>query len=62
MSFKVIEQNGNWAVVKDSAEAIFDGEPIDYEDYVELRDSPHKIKDKFERRNGKLVKKKPKDS
>lgn len=63
MSFKVFEQDGNWAVVRDSPGlSIAGGEPISYELYQQLKDKPHNAADHFDRVNGKIIaKSKPKE-
>ena len=59
MGFKIHEQDGSWMVSKDGENTIIlGGDPIDYEDYLELKDAPHKAPELFERdKKGKLVRK-----
>lgn len=64
MSYKVIEQNGNWSVVQDSYSlSISGGTELTYTLYNELFDKPHLAEKHFERNHlGKLVGKPKRDN
>lgn len=55
MSYKVIEDGGNWSVCRDSVDLHFEGgTEITYELYKEIKDKPDKAELYFDKVNGQL--------
>lgn len=58
MSFRINEHDGQWQVSRDGRNIVFDGEPIDFDQYTELKDQPHEAAKRFKRHtDGRIIEK-----